>query len=209
MSLRSTIPWRASPRWHALTDFAIREGVCRVKHTYINGEEVGGQDLKFVMNRRSDGVTESETAWRMLLVTRVDDIPYLVTDVVVPSHVEGCIPRISVLALGTRHRCASTWDWDGTCGDRSWCSVPSSKLERKLGEWFLFPLTSFYIFYSTFCAWRSGDWSPGFILFSVETESDSGSVDSDQIPLFQGFGIDSNLFFKIRIWDSLMIRMVM
>ena len=32
---------------------------------------------------------------------------------------------------------------------------------------------------------------------SVETESDSGSADSDQIPLFQGFEIDSNLFFKI------------
>ena len=44
---------------------------------------------------------------------------------------------------------------------------------------------------------------------SVETESDLGSVDSDQIPLFQGFGIDSNLFFKIRIWDSSMIHMIL
>ena len=32
---------------------------------------------------------------------------------------------------------------------------------------------------------------------SVESESDSGLVDSDQIPVFQGFKIDSNLFFKI------------
>ena len=35
------------------------------------------------------------------------------------------------------------------------------------------------------------------VLFSVESKSDSGLVDLDQIPVFQGFKIDSNLFFKI------------
>ena len=41
------------------------------------------------------------------------------------------------------------------------------------------------------------------------TKSDSGSADSDQIPIFPGFVIDSNLFFKIQIWDSSIIRMIL
>ena len=85
----------------------------------------------------------------MLLVIRVDDDPYLVIDVVVPSHVEGSIPRISVLALGTRRRCAGTCD--GSCGDRSYdvrFHLRSSNGSREDDS--IFPI------YSTFCALCTG-----------------------------------------------------